>query len=296
MNKRVKMILLCFCTVLVLTLEAWSEIRPARMQRSIENTKALEEKKLKLFVKETVEEEILGFQCQDYDNDGEWEAFFLTDKQKEEEISILCDLWYTDGKHREKLMEDIWIYLESMEVWDLKECKIFKVEGRGNGNHTQSFAWRVKNKLPDQLDNTFSGLSYEGGNDFSVYWEAYDLYKDGTGHTWKRYYFFWDGTGLREYGGIPITKKELLEVKGTKEVISSLERDGCIITDIFYRKNGILHVNYTKGQRQDNLTFVLEGDGAGLAKDASYGGRYEAALSPAIADYPENFQMIKRDF
>lgn len=295
MKKRVQMILLCFCTV-ILSTEVWSGIRPEKIQRNIENTKALEKEKLELFAKQTVKEEILGFLCQDYDNDGRLEAFFLTDKQKEEEISILCDVWFTDGKYREKLIEDVWIYLESMEVWELKECKIFKVEGRGSGNRTQSFAWIVKNTFPEQVDNTFSGLSYEGGNDFSVYWEAYDLYKDGTGHTWKRYYFYWDGTALREYGGIPITKKELLLVKGTKEVISSLERDGCFITDIFYRKNGIIHVNYTKGTRQDNLTFVLKGDEAKLDKNASYGGQYEAAIAPHIAHYPEDFQIMERDF
>lgn len=295
MKKRVQMIFLCFCTMIIFTSEVWTEIRPESMQRNIENTKALEEKKLELFAKETMKEEILGFQCQDYDNDGGLEAFFLTDKQKEEEISILCDVWFTDGKYREKLLEDVWIYLDSIEVWELKECKIFKVEGRGNGSRTQSFAWTVKNKFPEKLDNTFSGLTYEGGNDFSVYWEAYDLYKDGTGHTWKRYYFYWNGTGFREYGGIPITKKELLLLNGTKEVISSLEREGCFITHIFYRKNGIIHVNYTKGKRQDNLTFVLEGDEAKLDKDASYGGKYEAAIAPDIARYPEDFQIMKRN-
>ena len=123
MKKRVQMILLCFCTV-ILSTEVWSGIRPEKIQRNIENTKALEKEKLELFAKQTVKEEILGFLCQDYDNDGRLEAFFLTDKQKEEEISILCDVWFTDGKYREKLIEDVWIYLESMEVWELKECKI----------------------------------------------------------------------------------------------------------------------------------------------------------------------------
>ena len=136
---------------------------------------------------------------------------------------------------------------------------------------------------------------HTSGADFSAHMGAFDPW-----HTYKKYYFYWDGDDFKEYGGIHITEEQLSSVEGGKQAIQKITNGGFSVSEIFYRSNGIININYINGDMYDNMTLIYkngimtidESDdgwyngGAGNV-GGSYGGAYEAASIPEIAVYPD---------
>ncbi|NLB50483.1 MAG: hypothetical protein GX809_02710 [Clostridiaceae bacterium] len=82
----------------------------------------------------------------------------------------------------------------------------------------------------------------------------------------------------------------------------SVVSKGNWITDIFYRSNDVININFTNGRDNGNVTIKLTGNKfefmtlTGRSEDKEWkntdmGGVYKAALFPDIAIYPSRFPL-----
>ena len=93
------------------------------------------------------------------------------------------------------------------------------------------------------------GLRPDGDSgDFTAAHSTYDLYSDGTGHTWKPYwlYFSPEDNTFYPYVGHLMTEEELLKYEGASDVLEKARSEGYEIADIYIRENGIININLRK--------------------------------------------------
>lgn len=93
------------------------------------------------------------------------------------------------------------------------------------------------------------GLRPDGDSgDFTAAHSTYDLYSDGTGHTWKPYwlYFSPEDNTFYPYVGHLMTEEELLKYESASEVLENARSEGYEIADIYIRENGIININLRK--------------------------------------------------
>jgi hypothetical protein len=74
----------------------------------------------------------------------------------------------------------------------------------------------------------------------------YSDYRPMGGATHKRYWLFWDGGLLREYGGLRVSEDQLRRFAYGRTVLDALKDEGHIINEIYYRGNGVINVNYSR--------------------------------------------------
>lgn len=226
----------------------------------------------------------------DYDGDGAYEAFAISGYE-DEDTGLNGEIWFVNQTRCERLRASS-SYLQAEASGG-----VFSAEEWFGGSGSTSYAWYVKNGAPRELSvSGLEGFTYDFGNQFSAYPSAFDMYSDGTGHTWKRYYYYFDPRteSLREYGGLAITVNELLEFEGAEEILNDAVSQGWNIGEIYYRANGVINVNVSRYEESydsyDNLT--LHYDDARVVdtdESFSYGGNYDWANSPDIADVPRAF-------
>lgn len=249
---------------------------------------------------------------------------FTTDRNQKAAFAVTgYVVWYVDASGAQKLgrvsgsMDNEPYY--APVIWTVGNTKIFKGEEVPGGSSTISHAWYVKDGKPVKLSNTGMDLSYLGSGQFTTEGEAFDkLTSNGSeagGHTYKLYYLYWANDGLKEYGGLKITKQQLLKMKGAQAILNAITESGHTVDDIYYRADNIININYHSGDRQecnnDNVTLVYKNNAVtpklarytdqGSSKteslnkdnlsDFSYGGIYKAAFFPEIATYPDKFPM-----
>ena len=231
------------------------------------------------------------------------------------------DVWYITASEAQKLKSNIAYQAENKFnaplLWTVDDSKIFKCESSAGGSSSTSYAWYVKGGKPIELPYTGMNLSYISNGQFTTIGDDIDsAFTDGigAGHTYKLYYLYWTPDGLKESGGLKITKQQMLKVKGAQEIFDTITEQGHIIDEIYYRSNNLININYHSGDNQNgdfgNVTLVYENNtvtpelaytGSNSSKaeifngsnlnDFSYGGIYQAALFPKIATYPDKFPM-----
>lgn len=157
------------------------------------------------------------------------------------------------------------------------------------------------------------GLTHLGGGQFRLYQHSYDMLEmDGstTGASDKPYYFYWGGAGAGpvEYGGLRITEEQL---KALAPNPSNPELEGLLqqvrekgeLTDILYRANGIVNINYRVAEGDTvsyhNLNLQLRDGAFGLVagnqspessialETSDFGGTYLPYSSERDVVYPE---------
>ena len=229
---------------------------------------------------------VTQFFCDDYDGDGTQEAFALIDRGSDE-TAIIGDVWFVSETRVEALQTG------ASYLW-LEQCGdtapiLFSAEEWYGGSASVSRVWRVDGGAPVQVD--ISGLNsfrHGEGNEYYATLDAFDGSSDGTGHTWKRYYFYYENGQIYEYGGIYISMEELLEFDGAQAIIDAARNEGREIDDIIYRGNGIININTHKGQANGNMT--LRYDAVGVTRlEEDYGGVYMLASGLREAVYPQQF-------
>lgn len=243
-----------------------------------------------LLTRETGSDGIVVFEYGDYDGDGAHEAFALLSNRgwSGDDEGVTGAVWFVSPAGCVKLRdEDSYLMLGKKGVGPT----LFAAEVWYGGSGSSSVVWGVRQGVAVQISgNGFEGFGSEDvPNEFYMYPSAFDMSPDGTGHTWKRYYFFLDGLELKEYGGIRISRSQLEEADGAKAILQSAEAEGWTIGDIYYRANGIINVNLKDNRSNDNLTLRLEGS-AVVDTGERYGGVYsaESGLVSAV-DYPDSF-------
>ncbi len=231
------------------------------------------------------------------------------------------EVWYITDSDAQKLKTGLSFTdddpTNTTFLWTFDDTTIFKCEDVPGGSSSISYAWYVKNGKPIELSNTGMNLSYIGDGQFTTIGEAFDLditNGTSTGHTYKPYYLYWAGDGLKEFGGLEITKQQLEKISAAKEIMDVITKSGHVIDKIYYRANNIININYHAGDSDngtfDNITLeytnktvipVLVNPSSNTSEpevfstnnlsDYSYGGTYQAALFPNIATNMDKFTI-----
>ena len=254
---------------------------------------AVSEDEMKKLLESVTSKNILGFYFDDFDGDNIGEAFAFTGDRIEEFNGTPAEVWFVNRNGAERIGVQVQ-YNESFilpaTIWTIGNVKMLCVDEMGGAGDDFSHVWIVKNGVPIQLRNIHGKLSYDGGNNFSISHSSLGASTiDGSGRTWQCYYLYFNGNVFKEYGGIKISEKQLETITGAIDIIDSVKSKGGRITDIFYRQNGIVNINYVDGDTNRNLTMKLNGNTVEHFNDLDGEGIYKAALSPKIATYPDRF-------
>lgn len=246
--------------------------------------------------------EVVHFTAERFNGDEQTQAFAVVN------VGSACDLWYTDSETSVKLVESVAISIAPTVVITSAKA-MYIVDVTSSDGATRSYAYIVIDGCPVRLDGAGEDLTSMGGDDFFTNVSAVDRkLSDGTlnGESKKKYYLYFDGTALKEYGGIKITKTEFLQLNKSDAILSGIEECGYTVTDIIYRANGLININCEKtvsGETvYDNLTVKVLGKNAiclpsGLNQGgdyvgrSTYGGIYELSAFHDIATYPKEFEV-----
>ncbi|MEI6578136.1 MAG: hypothetical protein WCN92_01580, partial [Eubacteriales bacterium] len=235
---------------------------------------------------------ILTFAYDDYDKDGTKEAFAFTGIYNQRKNTYRGELWYVNANGAQKLMEtdEYWEVCKKLDFEKRNYCVMEKYFTTGS----TSYVWGVINgeAIKDPISGKVNGLNITDGELLgtqSTYDMTYDKSsKISTGHTWKSYYFYEDN-GIKEYGGNVITVDEFLKFDGASEILDDIKRLGCEVTNILYRENGIINLNYhieTDSYIDNSNKIIKYSDNHVDVLFTEY-GIYSAALVWDIATYPD---------
>ncbi len=226
---------------------------------NITTTQAASKTALKEKLQSTTSVPLRKFICADLNKDGRKEAIAMTSKSVDELGYVDATFWYVTGKTCEKLgsSNGMCIYPESVKKYNVKNTWIVTFEAGAGGSGWYTYAYTFDSYGAHEVDNIGVGLAYLGKNQFVVLDSQYDASTDGTGHTWNKYYSKWDGEKLVEYGGLSISQNQLKKAENGTNIIKQIRKKGNIGT-IYYRRNGLIFVNYTSDGSNYNVTLKLK--------------------------------------
>jgi len=262
--------------------------------------KSLGEEELRSLLTEATQWPVLSFEYGDFGGDGISVAFAFVEIEDREDY---CEgeLWFVGPEGAKKLEGGNYCLPVKMEAFGGRQFAVAEVY---YSTSSMVNLWGVKDgrAYKEEISGHGGGLQRIGEKDFTLVCSAYDANLtdgDWTGHTWKNYWFYWNGETFREYGGVKITEGQLRRCDGAA-VLDGLKAEGKTIGDIFYRGNGIINVNcvseYGQGASYSQVALQLSGTKV-TAVEGEYvetGGSYAAALVPGIAVYPELPEILKR--
>lgn len=273
-------------------------------------------------------QKIYIFKYANLDRKGAKEAVALTADGRDEWGGYKnARLWYVSDKKCSCFYKSIDIYsgivyggeFPAPKLWKLKKSYMFKITKGGYGSGSTDYLWTFNKNGPKSVPvpgKYGESVTYKKNNDFCVTENTFDAFhsSDGhlQGHTHKNYYFHWNGKSLVEYGGLRITQAQLKKAKGAAEILNSITKKGTgngttVITDIFYRSNGIININYrnyyggyedwgngnvTLKLKKGKITYDTSVNPRGKTKleKATYSGIYKKSLSNK-AKYPKKFPL-----
>lgn len=240
----------------------------------------------------------------DFDGDGTKEAFYLGGGYYDNYLyagqTIYTQLWYADATGAMRLETANSENFSDIRVYDVGERSILCVEDNF-ATTSETHVWMVRDGQPERVH--FSNgqqpgsIRQEDGLDFRFTFDAYDAIGDGSGHTRKTYYMYWNGDGFTEYGGMRISEEQLRAVEGASPWLDAVLAAGGELGEIYYRENGIVNVNYTlpDGRENKNLTLRITDGVARLdywqeetLEDSDQGGVYLASVLDE-ASFPSSF-------
>lgn len=244
----------------------------------------------------------------DYDGNGEKEAFVLLEPEKayDSENSRLAELWFYDGESFEKIADETY-YLPQGSIQLFGSSKVLLLEEYYTTGSFTHF-WSVENGVPYEHSISGKGGDYQKEEQlvgtlydknvsvFSLLDSKYDAAEsDGMllGHTWKRYYFSWDSNHhtFIEFGGISLTEEQFSHCKNAEEVRAYISEKKGVITEIYYRDCGIVHVNYSVQSSPDDTHYygiTLRLIDQTVYFVSTYEGTYQNAMISEIAIFPDH--------
>lgn len=248
---------------------------------------------------------IIDFCAADFDNDSTIEAFAIVGEVSEWG-DCFGSLYYVKNNTLQLVLEDegFWVYTEEENILDFGNEK-FYITGKYYTTGDSTYIFGVSNGTWYEHDFSEYGMALTqigDSMDLSVTHSTYDYLSDGTGHTWKEYYLYWDD-GFKEYGAIYISEDDLIKCDGAKDILNQISSKGGMVTEIMYRGNGIININYEIGAYNiyENATLKLNGNSVSLVtvndygedalQKSSYGGIYLTARYPDIASYPNSYPV-----
>ena len=241
-------------------------------------------------------ETIQKYWAEDFDGDGNKEVFAAVG---EDERNLT--LWFSSRFAAEMLPVTGSVYARDYDnpegvCYINNDQKLFVIESGGFGSGSTSNCYYVEDGHVKTVENAGEGLRQAKGMQFYIYPGAFDAVKycndDYTlGHTYKRYYLEWTGSGFGEYTGTEISQAELESYTGASDILSQARSEGYSIGTIYKRDNGIINVNLFMETASDikyeNLTLeiddntvnlvVVNNGGTNWIERYSFNGIYESS-------------------
>lgn len=256
---------------------------------------------LKDLLQQNTSKEVLEFICDDFDLDGSFEAFALVGELDMEGLEV-GEICFITQSGVQIVQEENYYWPNSAVVSDAVKAKFVNfVIYAGNGGTTISFGVKDGTAYMPSFSDKFDSFtqSEEYPEEFKAVVSAFDICDDGTGHSYKTYYYHYDGTEFREYGGIEITREQLETLEGAQDILTQLETKDASISNILYRANGIININYKGSGSNHNLTLRVKDNtvtietfvdwGADDIENSDQEGVYLKAADESVADYPAGF-------
>ncbi len=255
----------------------------------------------------TTEDKIQLFDIDDYDGDGEYEAFALIGNKSEYDLYgdelVEGSVWFVNRDGAKLLCEQKAMGFEGNSKKLEFGKRKYAVFSDVATTMTLSYAYEVKGKEVLEVPFSKCGTIVRNSNSnfFRIVDSSYDTIfdpeiNDTLGHTWKSYYFYYDRSldSVKEFGGVEITKEEAEDLAGRDLVTECLDpKDN--LEKIIYRQNGIIHINYSTPEKDGCISYYHRTwDNEGMCfindnaekSDEAQAGVYGLALCPEIAEYP----------
>lgn len=268
----------------------------------------MSESKYLEYLQSNVEGNIVFHYYDDYDGDGDCEMFalvgeYVADGGFYEEENICGKVWFID---QNGIME---VESEEIEYWSSPRAfavddKTFVAFEKYFTTGSLTYLWGVINGKPYQpnISGKGNGLYINDFNEIEITDSEYDFAFDKSlgfslGHTWKRYYFYFDGNSFREYGGININVEDLLRIPEVDLIVNEIYNNLYTINSIYYRNNGMININISKEDDYEiiyyNITLRYNGEKWEFIQSEfgeNYGeGIYLKELIPSSATYPDKY-------
>lgn len=210
------------------------------------------------------ESDILLFDYDDYDGDGNYEAFVIVGRTYDSygylEYSGTLYFAGADGSTLE-LDESYGHYNMidgKMEFYPDRKYLFFYTEYALTSNVTE--LWTVRDGKPVEESELFGPYQvvYRGENEkneFEVLVDSYsnfyerDRFTEEEGSWWGHVFvpYFWyydpDSDQIRKYGGTIISKEAFAELSGTN-IVEEIEEEGYTVGEIIHWENDIVTINY----------------------------------------------------
>lgn len=265
---------------------------------------------------------IISLDYDDYDKDGAYEAFALVSDEKGTylDFGYIGALVMVTEDSVQELLEDsnFGFGIDIGGYYWLGDTKVIFANHYVAATSSVSYLWTVEGGKPRAMNLSHMGQWFyvdEFGNACILH-SAYDGDSEYCGHSYKPYYFYFDGYDFVEYGAIPITEEEFLRCRGAEEALGEIREEGLELMEILYRGNGMIHINlrqYSEGENdgqgesaqnreneQDDRyysnsykTFHLSEDGQITLVDSDMGYYYDRYINIENfpAEYPSCFPV-----
>ena len=286
------------------TVTSAAETSSVSVTTAAETTKA-EEKTTA--VNPDVEKTVLMRLVQNAASEGEDRTFDITDElfgdfdgDGRYELIAKCKgyYWYTDGKKTEILQDEF--FNMSLGRIEAGEQTVIKMSTQ---NERYTYLYVMKNGELTELEASgkFGEITSDGNGVFTAVSHGYDnCINENREHTWKPYWLYFENGEFKEYVGEKITKADFMKYTGGKAALDKIEADGGTVTDILYRENGIVNVNYTvtKDGTEYNKFYIYDVSGGDCKEiKALFGNRendYGVYLPSALKPYDDEQLALHR--
>ncbi len=198
----------------------------------------------------------------DYDRNGRKEAFVLTGTEPKNEFDSGDNrLWfaYVENGQVQATEQQDEVEANHTSVLKLKDATLFCV-----GQYaTTSSPQEVLRVNGNEVSVVFKGDTIKTfkGNSFTSVHSTYDMMSDGTGHTWKPYYFYYKNGSVLQYTAKKKSVSWVKKYKNGKKMLKKYKKRGAV-KSVLYRANGLVHINYAKkgeyGTTYTNVTFQVK--------------------------------------
>ena len=255
------------------------------------------------------EDEVAAYVCDDFDGDGVNEAFVLVGIETDDlgdHKQIYGSIWFVSHERCDNLYSSVGMGINNtphtMTLGDTKYV-YFNDEFV---SESYSVVFYVSDGFVCDADFSCVGAVGSSSSDpdtFTITDSSYDMYLDveagfTIGHTYKKYYFFYDSEEDRiyEYAGTSIDAATA-EFWSGRDLVAELVPEGDTVTDIFMRGNGLIAINYEHTDSDGNIEYYhyiystvsesLVDDLGQETGEAALSGIYLHARCPLMASYPE---------
>ncbi len=207
-----------------------------------------------LSVSECSEDEILRFEYDDFNGDGNYEAFVFLGKEYElyDEIEYSGSFWFVSEKQCIRLDDGMRDYrsIEGSMSWGGNQKYVYCITDEVITANI-SRVWTVKNgKAVESRISGVGEVRYDGKEYLEIVRDAYDgvydQYSDSmNGHTYKPYFYKYNRTinDFEECTSEEIDEEELKRLCGF-DLGAEIKAEGYEILSILKLENNIVVVNY----------------------------------------------------